>query len=165
MFHEDAIKSTCLVFFYATPLQQETLYERYKEHINKTPQEKKEAGEHTVYEAKDRMLIPGNIKGNVYIIGADIRKYATEGNKGIMGYLNSSISSNKYKGLYTSTGEPLQQQILKLAAVYKIRKIKLYNTHNHHAEKVIYNACHDAKRHELQHLYIEDNTTKNGNEN
>ena len=47
------------------------------------------------------MLILGNTKGNTFIIGADIRKYATNGDKDIMGCLKTHPSAVKNTEVYT----------------------------------------------------------------
>ena len=94
LFRENAEKMTYLVFFYVTPLSGETLYQHYQETINRSSEEKYAAGEHpmygnyiqiAVYKSNDRMFIPGNNRGNAFIIGKDITSDGRS-NQGKHGY-------------------------------------------------------------------------------
>ena len=114
LFRENAEKTTYLVFFYITPLSGEILYQRYQETINRSSEAKHAAGEHPmygnyiqiVYKSNDRMFIPGNNRGNAFIIGKDITDGVTKGNMDVLGCLNKSICGNLYRGLYPNDISP-----------------------------------------------------------
>ena len=99
-----------------------------------------------VYKSNDRMFIPGNNRGNAFIIGKDITDGVTKGNMDVLGCLNKSICGNLYRGLYPNDISPKRERNLKLAAVYEIRRIDSYKTIDHNTEQVLWNAVHGAKR-------------------